>query len=103
MGRRLRPRSIKQRRDAWAEDLNEQGAGEAQRQREAAFAGFVSLRRIPLNAGGYDSGGAYWGHGAPLWSAMSDCGTVDIWTRARDRQAAKAEVLKVAPKARFWR
>ena len=25
------------------------------------------LRRIPINSGGYDSGGAYWGIGAPLY------------------------------------
>ncbi len=24
------------------------------------------LYRIPINSGGYDSGGAYWGTGAPL-------------------------------------
>lgn len=30
-----------------------------------AEAGRVTLRRIRLDRGGYDPGGAYWGHGAP--------------------------------------
>ena len=29
------------------------------------------LRRVPLNSGGYDSGGAYWGLGSPLYYACS--------------------------------
>jgi len=27
----------------------------------------VRLFRVPLDSGGYDQGGAYWGHGAPIY------------------------------------
>jgi len=37
-----------------------------------ALAGKVRLRRVRLDSGGYDSGGAYWGAGLPLWYAESD-------------------------------
>lgn len=63
----------------------------------------VSLRRIPLDSQGYDSGGAYWGHGAPLYCAQSDCGTVDMWFRARTRDAAKAIVREQYSNVRFYR
>jgi hypothetical protein len=62
----------------------------------------VSLRRIRLNNGGYDSGGAYWGLGGPLYWAGSDCGTVDLWFRAGDRNAAKAHVRDTFPNATFY-
>lgn len=63
------------------------------------------VRRIQLNSGGYDNGGAYWGLGAPLYLAE----TVDVeaeaffFFRAADREAAKAEVLRRYPGARFFR
>lgn len=31
----------------------------------------LRLFRVKINAGGYDDGGAYWGHGAPLWCATN--------------------------------
>lgn len=41
------------------------------------------LRRVPLDGGGYDAGGAYWGIGAPLFWACSDSGvTVERFYRA---------------------
>lgn len=63
----------------------------------------MSLRRIRLDRGGYDSGGAYWGRGQPLYWAGSDCGLVDLFFRARDRQDAKAQVQSRYPTARFFR
>jgi len=63
----------------------------------------VSLRRIRLNGGGYDRGGAYWGAGVPLWWAGSDCGLVDLYFRAADRIAAKAHVRQQFPGAAFYR
>lgn len=102
MGRRLRPNSIAQGRDAWEEDLDPcrriRVEGKARR-----FDGFVSLRRVVLDAGGYDKGGAFWGFGQPIWSALSACGTIDLFMRALDREAAKVEVREVAPNARFYR
>jgi hypothetical protein len=72
-------------------------------QRDPGFAGKVSLVRLRLDSGGYDAGGAYWGHGAPPWSAMSSCGKVDMTMRAASRDAAKAKVREAHPLVRFYR
>lgn len=62
------------------------------------------LVRIPLNSGGYDSGGAYWGLGAPLYrfeySRLSD---ISGFVRGRTRDAAKAAVREIHPNARFFK
>jgi hypothetical protein len=63
----------------------------------------VSLRRVRINGGGYDDGGAYWGHGQPLYWAGDDDGIIDIWFRARDRDDAKAQVRARCPNAMFYR
>lgn len=47
----------------------------------------VYLRRVRLCSGGYASGGAYWGIGAPLWEALQDDFT--YYLRAPSREAAK--------------
>lgn len=64
------------------------------------------LRRVRLDSGGYDSGGAYWGHGGQLFEAFTDDGaeflTVRAWERD-GREAAKAEVRETYPRARFYR
>lgn len=63
------------------------------------------LRRIRLDSGGYDNGGAYWGHGAPLWYAETESvdGEAIMYFRAPDRDAAKVAVLRRYPGARFFR
>ncbi len=48
----------------------------------------VYLRRVPLDSGGYDSGGAYWGLGVPLYAAQDQDGNTVI-LRASSREAAK--------------
>jgi hypothetical protein len=60
------------------------------------------LRRVHLNSGGYDTGGAYWGHGMPLFVAM-DCEGHCYFLRARNRNAAKAEILALDYSAIFYR
>lgn len=60
-----------------------------------------SLQRVPLDRGGYDSGGAYWGHGAPLYWAESEEGHTRFF-RAKDRKAAKGIVREEFPAARFY-
>lgn len=65
-------------------------------------AGPLYLRRVRLNAGGYDAGGAYWGLGAPLWECLDQDGNGRIF-RARDRAAAKASILDDFPEAKFYR
>ena len=54
----------------------------------------LHLRRVPLDRGGYDPGGAYWGHGSPLWCAWGQTATeqMQVFTRAKDRATAKAEI-----------
>lgn len=41
------------------------------------------LARVPLDRGGYDPGGAYWGAGSPLWCVWDGDGRV-FYKRARD-------------------
>lgn len=63
------------------------------------------LRKIQIDSGGYDSGGAYWGTGQPLYYAWGD-GAKEVqeyWTRAWDREEAKAAVRAKWPKASFYR
>jgi hypothetical protein len=65
-------------------------------------AGKIYLRRVRLDSGGYDSGGAYWGLGAPLWEAMDQDGNGRIF-RARDRATAKVLICDDFPGATFYR
>lgn len=64
--------------------------------------GKLSLRRIRINSGGYDSGGAYWGLGEPLWFVEDLDGNSQFF-RASNRAAAKASILKDWPEAKFYR
>ena len=61
------------------------------------------LTRVRINRGGYDSGGAYWGLGAPLWWACSEDGKVEHFVRAKDRETAKRYLRETFPAARFFR
>lgn len=78
--------------------------------RSATFANLdpakrIQLFHVPLNGGGYDRGGAYWGLGAPLWCAMDHEGETAFF-RARDRAAAKAHVVAehdTPEQVRFYR
>lgn len=52
----------------------------------------VRLFRVRLNAGGYDDGGAYWGHrpaGLALWCARTSDRRYEAFTDAVDREAAR--------------
>jgi hypothetical protein len=63
----------------------------------------VSVSRIRLNAGGYDSSGRYWGGGAPLYHVASEYDSVNFELRAADRAAAVAEVSRRHPGVGFYR
>jgi hypothetical protein len=65
----------------------------------------LALQRVHLDSGGYDSGGAYWGAGEPLYRAddSAGLGEVTLYLRARDRAHAKTLVLAKLPNARFYR
>lgn len=60
------------------------------------------LRRIPINGGGYDRGGAYWGLGAPLYYAESTCGNFSEFFRAATRSAARQHIREQYDGARFF-
>lgn len=67
--------------------------------------GTVRLFRAPLDSGGYDSGGAYWGHGGPLYCAMDRAGDMQF-TRAGSREEAALNLGLPAPALRVgfgWR
>ena len=65
-------------------------------------AGKIYLRRVPLDSGGYDKGGAYWGLGQPLWETYDQDGNGFI-LRAWDRDEAKRAILADFPDANFHR
>jgi hypothetical protein len=63
----------------------------------------VTLRLVPLDSGGYDREGTYFGIGDPLYWAATDDGSYDRTFRASDREAAKGVVRETIPHARFYR
>ena len=65
-------------------------------------AGPLHLQRVRLDRGGYDSGGAYWGLGQPLFHVMDQDGNSQF-LRAFDRDAAKSKLRADWPDARFFR
>lgn len=63
------------------------------------------LQRVPLDSGGYDPGGAYWGLGDPLYVAFGE-GELEVqemFFRAKSRDDAKAQVRGAFPAATFYR
>lgn len=54
------------------------------------FQGKVCGRRVRLNLGGYDAGGAYWGHGQPIFYLYGTLGG-DGFYRGRDKADAIAK------------
>lgn len=64
--------------------------------------GLVRLRHVPLDGGGYDSGGAYWGTGQRLYWATDEDGG-EAFFRAPCRGAAKEHVRGISATARFHR
>lgn len=50
--------------------------------------GKCHMVRVPLDSGGYDRGGAYWGIGAPLFYVEDSNGNY-LYTRGTDRSAVK--------------
>ena len=64
----------------------------------------VYLRRVRLDSGGYDSGGAYWGIGQRLYHACEySRDGLDVFFRAADRAAAKAKLRADYPEIRFYK
>lgn len=72
---------------------------------DTGYTGKMYLQRIPLNNGGYDRGGAYWGIGMPLYaytSASDTCEEITGYIRAYDRNDAKVIVRGKYPNATFF-
>ena len=65
----------------------------------------MHLARVRLNQGGYDSGGAYWGTGAPLYRAWGDGPeeVQEVYLRALTHEDAKRKVREQFPRATFYR
>ena len=60
----------------------------------------MRLQYVRLDSGGYDAGGAYWGHHKRLYTAFTDDGAHVLFFRADDRAAARAHVLERFPNAK---
>lgn len=63
------------------------------------------LRKVRLN-GDYDQGGAYWGsnsRGSILYYFEGPVSDISGYVREANREAAKAAVRELHPKARFYR
>jgi hypothetical protein len=61
------------------------------------------LCREYLDSQGYDEGGAYWGHGDPLYYAYTEFCDNDMLVRAPSRDAAKFHVIQKFPLATFYK
>jgi hypothetical protein len=61
------------------------------------------LVHCPLDRGGYDRGGAYWGIGEPLYYYEGPLSDINGYVRGRTRDRAKDAVRAIHPSARFYR
>ena len=64
----------------------------------------LRLRRVPLDGGGYDGGGAYWGsrsRGESLFCAWSQSRDVIRYVDARSREHAQDVLREMFPNATF--
>lgn len=63
------------------------------------------LWRVPINNGGYDAGGAYWGVPANLYCSWGESKTeqVHCFVRAWSRQEAKRKINTYYPNVKFIR
>lgn len=69
----------------------------------AEQAGPFRLVRCPLDSGGYDRGGAYWGLGEPLYYYEGPLTDINGYVRGSSRERAKDQVRLIHPFARFYR
>ncbi len=54
----------------------------------------LTVSRVRLNSGGYDSHGGYWGGGAPLFYVENEDTGEAVHVRAADAKSARAKALK---------
>lgn len=64
------------------------------------------LHQVAMSSdGAYDTGGAYWGIGAPLYFAYNEGEEVteEMYVRSASRSGSKEQVRRIYPNARFYR
>lgn len=63
------------------------------------------LVKVPRDSGGYDRGGAYWGHSATetLWGYIGPIADIRGFVWAPNRETAKAAVREIHEHARFFK
>lgn len=69
------------------------------------YGGKISLRKVRLDSGGYDAGGAYWGlrrRGEAMYYYENEDGEAG-YLDATSRDHAKQQVLELVPDAKFYR
>lgn len=54
----------------------------------------IRSQRIRLDSGGYDEGGAYWGHGSPMYYVTDVGETFEFFARERSRGAAVESAME---------
>jgi hypothetical protein len=64
---------------------------------DSEYSGLVTLTRVRLDSGGYDSGGAYWGVGDPLY--VAGWGGATRYLRAKSRADVARQVSAEMPRA----
>ena len=57
----------------------------------------IFVQHVPLHDGGYDSGGAYWGEGQPIFWYHSDDSATSAFIRADSFEEAKSKILNILP------
>jgi hypothetical protein len=63
-----------------------------------------TLVQIPIDSGGYDQGGAYWGLSKDrLYGFIGPISDIVAYVWAKDREAAKAAIREIHPHALFHR
>lgn len=79
--------------------------GRRDRVGERTYDGVITLRRVRLNADGYDGLGTYWGipHSSQLYWFASATNHIDQTIWAKNREAARAHVLSLYPNAKVRR
>lgn len=77
--------------------------GRPQARGDGGYSGVLVLKRVRIDADGYDGLGTYWGIGAPLWWWSSGDGSIDRTARAANRDEAVKLVLFEYPNAKVRR
>lgn len=78
--------------------------GRPDRVGDAGYSGVIHLRRVRIDADGYDGLGTYWGLGdRPLWWFACANNYIDRTVRARTREEARDFIVARYPNAKVRR